>query len=90
MAVPIPLAGRIALAAVTAPARRSLVGAVVSAALSPAGRKLARQAMALAREHVVTFAAFTAIDWGCWDAGRVTGLVATGVSALVLDWLVRG
>ncbi len=67
---------------------QSLIGVLVDAA--PNVRKLAARALPVIREHAVTVAAFGAVDWGCWDAGRVPGLIVTGVSVLVLDWLVRG
>ena len=70
------------------PRRRSLIGALLDAV--PAIRGAAARVLPLVREHAVTVAAFAAVDWGCWDAGRVPGLIVTGVSALVLDWLVRG
>lgn len=73
---------------VAVPRRRSLIGALIDA--SPGIRRLAARAMPFVREHAVTVAAFTAVDWGCWDAGRVPGLIVTGVTALVFDWLVRG
>jgi hypothetical protein len=68
--------------------RRSLIGALIDAA--PGFRRLAAKTVPYIREHAVTAAAFSAIDWGCWDAGRIPGLIVTGASVLLLDWLVRG
>jgi hypothetical protein len=76
------------VAAVAAPGRRSLVGSLLSAA--PGLRKLASRALPLVREHVTTVAAFAAVDWGCWDAGRIPGLIVTGVLVLLFDFQVRG
>lgn len=76
------------MAAVAVTGRRSLVGSLLSAA--PGLRRLAARALPLVREHVTTVAAFAAIDWGCWDAGRVPGLIVTGVLGLLLDFQIRG
>ena len=76
------------MASAAIPRGRSLIGSLADAA--PAIGRAVSRAMPFVREHAVTVAAFAAVDWGCWDAGRVAGLIVTGVSALVLDWLVRG
>lgn len=67
---------------------RSLIGSLVAAA--PGFRRLAARVLPLVREHAVSVAAFAAVDWGCWDAGRVPGLIVTGVSVLLLDFTIRG
>ena len=82
--------------ALAAPAPgRSLLGKA-SALLS--ARKRARTgkpgrlaaAMAVAREHVVTFAALTSVDIGAFHGGQIAGFVVTGASLLALDFAVRG
>lgn len=81
------------MATVTAPARRSLIGAAVGAFLrrrdGAARRKLAA-AVAIARQHVVTFAALATVDFGAFHGGQVAGWVVTGVSMLVADFAVTG
>ncbi len=42
-----------------------------------------------AREHGPTFAAFAAIDLGCFQAAPPAGWIMTGLSVLFLDWKVR-
>jgi len=47
-------------------------------------------ALAVAREHVVTFAALTLVDVGAFHGGQIAGYVVTGLSVLALDFAVRG
>ena len=49
----------------------------------------ARLAVA-AREHLTTFAAFAAIDFGCFQASHVAGWIVLGVSLLLAEYKVRG
>lgn len=67
---------------------RSLLGVALSHV--PSVRRLAARALPVAREHLGTVAGLAAIDWGCWAAGRIPGLIVTGVSVLLLDFAVRG
>ena len=75
--------------------RRSLLGKVTSAAgARKAGRtgrpgRLAAAA-AVARQHVVTFAALASVDFGVFRASSVAGWIVTGACLLVLDFAVRG
>jgi hypothetical protein len=76
------------------PQRRSLLGKIGSAVAARArakgkGGRLAA-ALAVAREHVVTAAALTAVDIGAFHGCPVAGWVVTGVSLLALDFAVRG
>jgi len=85
----------VTIAAPAAISGRSLLGKA-SALLS--ARKRARTgkpgrlaaAMAVAREHVVTFAALTLVDVGAFHGGQIAGFVVTGASLLALDFAVRG
>lgn len=80
------------MAAVTAPgARRSLVGAVLSAAAarSRARGRVPRLAAAV-RENVMTFAGLAAIDTGMFHLGPVAGWAAVGVSVLLADFRIQG
>ena len=67
---------------------RSLIGALVEAA--PGIRRVAAKALPFAREHCVTVAAFTAVDYGAFGFSRYAGWIVTGVTAVVFDWLARG
>ena len=67
---------------------RSLVGALIEAA--PGIRRLAAKAVPFVREHVVSVAAFTAVDYGAFGFSQYAGWIVTGVTAVVFDWLVRG
>lgn len=75
-------------------ARRSLIGKLGAsvAARARAKGKPGRlsAALAVAREHVVTFAALASVDIGAFHAGQVAGWIVTGVSLAVLDFAVRG
>jgi hypothetical protein len=46
--------------------------------------------VAVAREHVVTFAALVSVDIGAFHGGPVAGWVVTGLSLLAADFAVRG
>lgn len=73
--------------------RRSLLGRISVAAAARRRRPGAARVAAftaLARQHVVTVAALTAVDIGCWQASPVAGWIVAGVSALVLDFAVTG
>ena len=79
------------MAAVTA-GRRSLLGkasAVVSARKRPRSPRVAA-ALAVAREHVVTFAALLSVDLGAFHWGPGVGWIVTGASLLAADFAVRG
>lgn len=80
------------MAAVAAGARRPLLskaaGAVAARRKAP-GRQLGA-ALAAAREHVVTVAALSSIDFGVFRASSVAGWIVCGVSLLVLDFAIRG
>lgn len=89
------------MAAVTVPPPGgSLLGKVrdTLAAARPAktGKPSALAALAVkAREHVVTFAALASMDLGAFQVhiphlGAGPGWVVLGVSALLLDFAVRG
>jgi hypothetical protein len=75
--------------------RRSLLGKVTSAV---SARKAARPgrpgrlaaAAAVARQHMVTFAALASVDTGAFEASPVAGWIVTGLSLLALDFAVRG
>lgn len=83
------------MAALSAPsARRSFVGKALSAV---AARRRARgkpnrlAALAVkAREHMVTVAAFAALDVGLFHWGITQGYVGIFVSLLALDFAVTG
>lgn len=80
------------MAAATVPSGRSLLGKAreaLAARRSGAPSVLAA-ALARARGHVVTFAALSSVDLGAFHWGNGTGLVVTGVSALLADFAVRG
>ena len=68
--------------------RRSLITSLLIAL--PAIRPHAVKALALAREHITTVAAFSAVDYGAFTAARPAGWITLGVSLLVLDWQIRG
>lgn len=83
------------MAAVTAGTRRprSLLAKATSALASRkrTGKPGALTAvLAVAREHVVTFAALASVDFGAFHGGQIAGYVVTGVSLLALDFAVRG
>lgn len=75
-------------------ARRSLAGKIMSVVSARKRRPGAQGKLAaaakVAREHVVTFAALTSVDFGVFKASGVAGWIVTGVSLLVLDFAVRG
>ena len=80
------------MAAVTTAARRSLLGkasAVVSARKRARSPRVAA-ALAVAREHVVTFAALLSVDLGAFHWGPGVGWIVTGASLLAADFAVRG
>lgn len=83
------------MASVTAPGRRSLLGAVISAVQTRHGRpsRVAQLAVKV-REHITTVVALTAVDVGAFHVpagwGMFCGLVVTGFSVLVLDFAVTG
>lgn len=80
------------MAAVPAARPRSLFGKASAAVASRKRSKPARLAvvLAVAREHVVTFAALASVDIGAFHGGQVAGWIVTGVSLLALDFAVRG
>ena len=82
------------MTAVTAPgrSRRSLLGqllAAVAVAL-PRARGLLAAAVPAVREHLVAFAAFTAVDYGAFTAWHSGGWIMLGVSVLLLEFKIRG
>jgi hypothetical protein len=80
------------VAAVTAPgARRSLIGAVLSAASGRARAKgrVPRLAAAV-QENVMTFAALAAADFGAFHISHGWGWAAIGVSVLLADFKIQG
>src|SRR5258706_1284322 len=83
-----PRTGSPVVAAIPHGRHRSLIGALIEAA--PGVRKLAARALPFVREHVVSVAAFTAIDYGTFHLNAYAGWIVTGVLAAVFDWLVRG
>jgi hypothetical protein len=82
----------VASAAVPAGRRpRTLIGLV--AAHAPAFRSAGRRLAAAARGHAVSVAAFAAVDYGAFGIGaahHAAGWIVTGLSAMVLDFLIRG
>jgi hypothetical protein len=73
------------------PRGRSLLGRVQgSIGRSARARKRVSALAAAVREHVVTFAAFAAVDYGAFQASHVAGWVTGGVLLLVFDWKVQG
>ena len=79
------------MAAVTVPAGRSLLGKVRAArAARPGVPAVITALLAKGREHVVTFAALASADFGAFHWGPGVGWIVTGVSALLLDFAVRG
>lgn len=81
------------VASVTIARPRSLLAKATSAVTSrkrtgKPGRLTA--VLAVAREHVVTFAALTLVDIGAFHGGQIAGWVVTGLSVLALDFAVRG
>lgn len=80
------------VAAVTASRPRSLF-AKASAAVSARQRSKPGHltaVLAVAREHVVTFAALAAADFGAFHWGPGYGWLAVGGSLLAADFAVRG
>lgn len=80
------------MAAVTAPAGRSLIGKV---ALTLSARSKARtgrpsKAAAFLADHTGTITALGFADTAAWHAGTTWGLVATAVCVLVAEFKVRG
>ncbi len=65
--------------------------AAVQARARSKGRpsKLAQFAVK-AREHVVTVAALTSVNIGCFRASAVAGFIVLGASLVTLDWAVTG
>jgi hypothetical protein len=82
-AVPVTLIGKLAARRhqAASPGRRVPSLARVAA--------LRSRVSSAAREHGPTFAAFAAIDMGCFQASPVAGWIAAGVSVLFLDWKIR-
>lgn len=83
------------MAAVTAPSGRSLLGKAretwAARRAATSGRPSVLTAvLAKTREHVVTVAALASADFGAFHWGNGVGFVVTGVSALLLDFAVRG
>jgi hypothetical protein len=76
----------------TAPARRSLLGQLLAAlaVASPRLRGLITAGLPAIREHLAAFAAFTAIDYGAFTVWHHGGWIALGVSALLLEFKIRG
>jgi hypothetical protein len=72
-------------------APRSLLGKLAAnIGRTAKGRHRVAAVAAAVREHVVTFAAFAAIDYGAFTASHVAGWVMTGVSLLIIDWKLQG
>ena len=71
--------------------RHMLLDSVVQASAAVAAKpgRLAA-VLAVAREHVVTFAALVSVDIGAFHGGQIAGFVVTGLSLLALDFAVRG
>lgn len=81
------------MAAVTAPgARRSLLGSALAAVSARSKSRTGRPSRlaAAVQQHVMTFAAMTAIDVGMFHLGVVAGWVSVGVSLLLVDFKVQG
>lgn len=80
------------MAAVTAPARGSLLGKIsgVFAARARSRGRGASKVAAFVGDHVTTVAALAAADTGLWHLGPVEGWVAVGVSLLIAEFKVRG
>ena len=80
------------MTAVVPGGRRSLLGQVAAAVAGLRGRPAGRLAAlaAVARQHVVTAAALASVDFGAFRASGAAGWIVSGVSALVLDFAVRG
>ena len=81
-----------ALAASAPGSGRSLFGkasALLSARKKAKPGRLAA-VLAVAREHVVTFAALVSVDIGAFHGGQIAGFVVPGLSLLALDFAVRG
>ena len=80
------------MAAVTVGRPRSLLAKASAAVSSRRRAKPGRltAVLAVAREHVVTFAALGSVDFGAFHAGPIAGWVVTGVSLLAADFAVRG
>lgn len=70
-------------------ARRSLLGKLAAAAGDGRLAKLGKLAATVAREHLPTVAAFSAIDYGAFTGSPVAGWIVTGVTLLLLDFKVR-
>src|SRR5258706_13320428 len=83
-----PRTGSPVVAAIPHGRHRSLVGALIEAA--PGVRRVAAKALPFVREHVVSVAAFAAVDYGAFGLSRYAGGIGLGVSAVGFDWLVRG
>ena len=83
------------MAAVTAPAGRSLLAKAVSAVAARRAARGNRPSVlavlaARAREPVVTAAALVSVDLGAFHWGGGVGWIVTGVSLLAFDFAVRG
>jgi hypothetical protein len=76
------------MASAAVPGGRSLVGSLIASA--PGFRRLAARVRPLIREHAGTVAAFTAVDYGAFGMSRYVGWIVTGVTILLLDFMVRG
>jgi len=71
---------------------RSLVSqllAVLQVAV-PASRKFLAACVPAVREHVATFAAFAAVDYGAFTAWHHGGWIVLGVTLLLADFKIRG
>lgn len=79
------------MAAVTAPAGRSLLGkaAAVFAARAAARRRPSRAAAFIA-DHTGTLTALGFADAACWHWGTGAGLIGTAAAILVAEFKVRG
>jgi hypothetical protein len=77
-----------------APARpRTLIGQIGALRVPRPGKRATTLAAVIgkaARDHLTTFAAFAALDLGCFEAWRPAGWMGVCVSLIVLDWKVRG
>lgn len=74
-----------------APRPRSLLGNVVARIQrSPKARKRAAAAIALVHDHVTTFAAFAAADFGVFQINHAAAWIVGAGLGLVLEWKVRG
>jgi len=72
--------------------RRSLLGAVIGVLHARSRRRSGRPSRlaAAVQEHVLTFAALTAVTVGMFHLGFVAGWVSVGVSLLIADFKIQG